>query len=698
MRREPNGRTDVLERNVAALLEHAYRPVRVRPAFERELREQFIEALAAPRPRRGAPWVAPLVAAAAALLAWLGVRAALAPPAESVDLASDPGAQTVADRQATAGGLGDRPAGTQGSSAPEAPRGVERQPIGEAVAGELPPVEPGVDLADETACVQATITPPTGVQGLDGLRVTLLRVAEMPQVEDPVLLEGTAANGGWRFDGLPSGLHRLFVKTDASATWRTTVELRAGEELALDVELIRGVTARGRVVDSTGAPVEGALVVSETDVPMQVLSARVEEFEEQGAVFTLTDVDGRFALGPLEPGPHVLRASASGHAPAWVEAEVNADLDPRNEPTLSLRAPGRIAGRVTDDFGAPDAGAVVVGSLFLSEGGGAKRLYAYDIADEEGRYTLDDLPPGMFVVLLFDGTGDVMRRMSPTQLDLGGARTIDFVADTQASTLGGRLVDPEGRPLAGRVVTVVRIDDGTELDSDEWRAVNTAEDGSFRVADLDPGRYGLLTDPEPGLDMTLVQLVEVGRGSDVELRVVVSASGLSGTIRDPDGAPQPGLALLMREDAEATLFAGRDLASADGRFAFRGLPHGRYRLTVFPFLPGAAAAIDVPYVVDGSDLDVELELDPGAALDVRCVTPDGAPVADAQLVLTAPSGRRLPDDGRLRTELDGRYRVLALAEGEWTLEVRHQGHQPLERRVRVTLDGPNAIELTLTPR
>ncbi|MBX7218458.1 MAG: TonB-dependent receptor [Blastocatellia bacterium] len=56
-------------------------------------------------------------------------------------------------------------------------------------------------------------------------------------------------------------------------------------------------------------------------------------------------------------------------------------------------------------------------------------------------------------------------------------------SQTTSGTLIGTVIDPDGKPLADSIVTVVNVDNGTT------RATRTKVDGSYRMPFLEPGRY-----------------------------------------------------------------------------------------------------------------------------------------------------------------------------------------------------------------
>ena len=83
-------------------------------------------------------------------------------------------------------------------------------------------------------------------------------------------------------------------------------------------ELDRGGRVRGRVVDAeTGEPIDGAIVLSESDTPLSYLWSSLAQLPEKGATGLTTRADGAFDFLHLSAGIQQLRASKPGFAPVW---------------------------------------------------------------------------------------------------------------------------------------------------------------------------------------------------------------------------------------------------------------------------------------------------------------------------------------------------------------------------------------------
>lgn len=147
----------------------------------------------------------------------------------------------------------------------------------------------------------------------------------------------------------------------------------------LRVELVRGVTIRGRCVGPDGRPVEGVAVV-----------ARADGRNGTGGA-AKSDRTGAFAIGGLDGGPHVVDATADGFFD-WKRSGVRADGDP-----VEIRL---------------DPGLAVAGVLRDSAG---ETLYLVDLVvepveavatakehrvqtDVEGRFRVSALTPGRWRV------------------------------------------------------------------------------------------------------------------------------------------------------------------------------------------------------------------------------------------------------------------------------------------------------------
>jgi len=193
------------------------------------------------------------------------------------------------------------------------------------------------------------------------------RVVGQPEVlaRTRVRLEGSAIwpaietevdpkTGRFAFAKIPDGIYALEAIAPAPKAEPDAPELASfpleNVTPELDVTLALGpaVRAHVRVLGPSGEPVPNARVTL-ANASVGMLS-RV----------AVTDAEGVVALGPVVPGPYVLRGEADGFLPAEPVAVTLAPPPPDEaapETTLTLLLPGTLAGTVVDenDQPVPDA-------------------------------------------------------------------------------------------------------------------------------------------------------------------------------------------------------------------------------------------------------------------------------------------------------------------------------------------------------
>ncbi|NLE75279.1 MAG: carboxypeptidase regulatory-like domain-containing protein, partial [Chloroflexi bacterium] len=138
--------------------------------------------------------------------------------------------------------------------------------------------------------------------------------------------------------------------------------------------------------------------------------------------------------------------------------------------------------------------------------------------------------------------------------------------------LHGQVRGPDGAPLSGLVVTLLREQEDGELLS-QGTTLTDAE-GRFRWAELAPGSYALAIEAwgvvRRGLRLDDLQSVEVS----IELHEG-RRSRLTGTVQDEAGAPAESFPVTLSRGAETW----QTHTDTQGQFRFEGLGPGVYTLT-----------------------------------------------------------------------------------------------------------------------
>jgi RNA polymerase sigma factor (sigma-70 family) len=448
----------------------------------------------------------------------------------------------------------------------------------------------------------------------------------------------------------------------------------------------------GRLLGAGGEPVAGAQVQVVAVAPLG--HGPVTMWTAEDGVLNLnwsrvsltaaSDVGGRFVLRGLPPEMRFhlsinkagfveqscLAATTDQAQPNVLSLESSPTSKPRAEPvltgapTVTLQRARRVRGRVVfADTGRPAPGALL--SVYIPGG------LAYGAtADARGRFTIDGLPPGPWVLA---GT--------PAQTDREYVATSVTVA--AADNEGGAEPNvrlPRGTPVSGRVVDAETGQEIAEvcISYEAMRgcplggptAARTGGDGTFRS--LAPEGQGTLvahagTDdyPQAARQSVTVQLGQPLSGLKLSLRRGVTVKG---RVLDPGGSPVPGAEVRVElADRPGGLSTPR-LTDAEGTFTWPGLPAGQDSTwTVLHRGRDLGARVVMPRSADARTATLEIKLQPLGAVAGRVVSEDGRPLAEAVLRLR-PHGR-MPDsvapliEGTLEewsTDAEGRFRANGL--------------------------------------
>lgn len=267
------------------------------------------------------------------------------------------------------------------------------------------------------------------------------------------------------------------------------------------------VTLAGRVVDTGGQPVDGALVETWTT-----------EWKENAPERTqvLSGADGRFFFGELDDGRYTVRASARG-----LGSVVSADVAPNSRDLLlQLGSPlAGLSGVVRDGSGKPVTAFNIVALPRVGLFGRGHDLSAA-VVDPQGRYRLEMAPGTYEVSVAAHGFATSVVRA----ITVGDeAATADFTL-VRGGRISGVVTDRKsGAPLAGADVQLEGEATQGQVATDNL----TAADGSFRVDGVGPGAHSLAVQAEghDGRIVSGLRVAENGETGPLTIDLAATAPG-----------------------------------------------------------------------------------------------------------------------------------------------------------------------------
>ncbi|MFN0026528.1 MAG: carboxypeptidase regulatory-like domain-containing protein [Acidimicrobiales bacterium] len=427
-------------------------------------------------------------------------------------------------------------------------------------------------LAQAPAVITGTLTAATGDP--IGARVTALLNGRFPLGT----VDADPSTGRFRLQvqGAP---YLIEIRRDGYETQSHRVTLRPGQTFVLDAVL---------EVFLPRATLSGTVTAGGTPLA----SAQVTAYLPNGTAIrtAFTDALGRYEMTQMRANTYLLQfvTSSGGWHPQWYAGSAT-----RDGATPVVAAPGanvtgisaeltkpELSGLVTDTAGRPLAGLPVT----LNGPGGPQRAYT----GGDGRYafgTVDHLPAGTTTITVDGGPvfepGGVAEpievTMTTRRLDL------DVILTASPSPLYGRIIDPDGVPVASSWLALFGSDGGFST------STYTDQNGRYRFDGVAPGTYVLYASGGPGLlaeywsnATTVAGATPIEVTSEVAITELVveleQTSTISGRATDEYGSGQAYRTVFVFDpNGYYVTWAQTDF---DGSYRVEGLQPGDYRVMV----------------------------------------------------------------------------------------------------------------------
>jgi hypothetical protein len=134
--------------------------------------------------------------------------------------------------------------------------------------------------------------------------------------------------------------------------------------------------------------------------------------------------------------------------------------------------------------------------------------------DSGGHFNADGVPHGTLHFASLSGPYHVIRGDPKS----GDGSEFEIVVDSGGNRLAGRVLDADGRPVAGAQVDLAWVHVGDGLRSSSIRRSTSDPDGSFRFENLGPGPHRLTV--RAGVEAGSAAPIQVAAGTDeIEVRL-----------------------------------------------------------------------------------------------------------------------------------------------------------------------------------
>ncbi len=390
----------------------------------------------------------------------------------------------------------------------------------------------------------------------------------------------------------------------------------------------------------TSLPISGALV--------ELLRGSTVRYS------TTTAANGIYIIPNINPGNYTVLFSASGYQTYAVGAH-----PPNNQITIAnaslIPNGGTIQGTVTNAMTSmPIAGA----SVFIFQN---RTLIASTTTNGSGTYTVDDLAPDSYVVLV-TATG-FQEQVEGAIVSSGMTTTADFALQLNPGSISGQVTDVQtSAPLEDAHIALFK--DSILVGFD-----NSDSSGNYTFPDLAPGNYAVVV-TRTGYNSQFVGATVVSNvNTVVNFALTYPPGTIAGRVIETGTSLPIPAATVSAFQGET--FVSSDLTDEEGNYEIPDLAPGEYTLVVLADdYQGASSAASVSANTT-TTVNFSLSLNPGTLAGTITDAVSMDPISGATILVF--SGATLITSGV--SDADGMYNITNLAPGTYFILVRADNYR-----------------------
>ena len=438
-------------------------------------------------------------------------------------------------------------------------------------------------------------------------------------------LEGrvrTLEDGRLAVKELARGSYVLLATSPGHAVAGALFDVEADLEQTLTLDAERPFLVR--VVDTAGAPIEGASVLGEP-------RGRGEYMNHGPVLCGRTSADGTVRVTQVFAD----RVRVTARHPAYGSVREDA-THPVGELQLVMEEPGALDGLLTEAGQPPFPGKWMV---IITSRSGQMEMPSFATPALDGSFRVEGLQPGTYVLTVQESMSAVgspggligfaqnafmsgFDMLSETFEIHSGQRTVVAIDPTLKAQITGPSANVSGRVMVdGRPGVGMRIEGWSNGGEDGWRTMRAEVDaaGRFDLGLVHAGQVNLSLKPGTSERRSILfersndlwsENFQLEDGQDREFEIELATGSVSGQVRDADGNLVAACRIRLRTMERRRSSSADTLTDESGRFSIDTLPEGTYVLEAEERRGGKAVVGGIVVVANSSTPPVQVRLRP----------------------------------------------------------------------------------------